>query len=1391
MITRCYNQKKSWFKRIVTGLLCVMMIVGLLPMPSLQVSAASSVTTYNYTGSMQSFTAPSAGVYKFRLWGAGGGGSSRALGGVGGYTEAQIKLKKGETVYLLVGEGGAINGGNTFGGGGSASGGAGSGGGASAVLKTNTSNLQSAITSNNYYMIAGGGGGLSPSGTSHSFRGTYKIGCGGGQASNLGNFGTHTWEYPSDKFGLQHSYLSETYGNGGNGSSGKGAGGGGYYGGTASKVNFAGGAGGSGMIIIDTRVTNGLTKFISDGCTGNGKIEVERVADINVKIKIVLECKGSFNGSGNVASYEWTVPGCSTNIGIPDPVPALSTTSFTGWTKVSGEDWSYNSSTKTASVGISDIVLRANFTSTGITFNKTGQNDNRVSFQWADDDASYYMMYSAVDPTTDNLDSSQYGNQDESDIELPMPGTLTEITASSTYTVPITGWYYVSAIGGKGGNAQVSSGSHSPRAGANGVLNYRKIYLRAGQVLSIETYAGGARTNYQDFYSGAGGTGIGVKADGGVILSSGGGGGASSCYKFDDGACYWDGSGGGGPQSSGGRFNSVTTGQNGRIHRFRAYCNEGLMGCRAATGGGGGGYPYGGASLAEGTDGREQVAGLGGQSWYVSTYNGKVSQGIGIQDGQATTNASGTPHAWVKLISTTCAVTTTSGTYTLYDKKAPYTPEAAGQAYTSDGNGNYFVDWNAVTDIGSENIFQIKAYNASFVQCHISDKIGITYTSGLRDYLWIADTSPGTVINSSNAGACTSTTATECITPSKGTVTYLHVAARDRSGNISGTLTIEMGAKLIVYNKNNVNLQNIYGDLYSTQAEVISGASEIASVLLYPGDSTKIQNNINYDRYGYDFEVNSECRTAWNTKPDGTGTWYYGGDDIDFSSISGGRLELYLVWDPIVSTMTYDYNDPVKGNSNPEGSNVERMPTTPPDSVTGKSSTLEYTYRFDQPFTILSDPALVGWKFMGWYCDGKKVSGNYVYNQSFLSDIPKDTFVQAAWYCDSYYFTYNKNTPARASSAVTGSMNYMDRIQKDVDYRIRNNNYSLTGWTFKGWDLVGGDNNVVKYPNNGTFLANTNMYDEDGLRIVDFTFYSVWQENRYTILFDGNNDTGTVTGSTDAMISILYEDFLPLSPNGFNRTSPVNMEYRDGEWRNIESDFLGWNYSTDDGQLVVFENEEVISKLSATNNSTVILYAVWNDNPTFDIKQEFPDRYFTVADAQSGAITEEELLSTVTGSDREGVRSIELVGYVASDYTGVTGPCVVSQTYKITDTYGRISYVTISVHILENESAKSATEQTVRKYDKEYYKYSDGQFVEISEGGLAETSRWLTDDVYNAILEYTVLSKGTSDNVVYSFSASDLEDIRNHVLNHGIGTTDSVSLSSVFLQYIDSNRKQN
>ena len=118
-----------------------------------------------YTGSVQTFTAPATGNYKIEAWGAQGGTANRGIGGKGAYTSGSINLNKGQKLYLYIGEN--VNTDRetlTFNGGGSGSHSTngqdinGNGGGATDIRLVsgdwdNEASLASRI------MVAGGGGG--------------------------------------------------------------------------------------------------------------------------------------------------------------------------------------------------------------------------------------------------------------------------------------------------------------------------------------------------------------------------------------------------------------------------------------------------------------------------------------------------------------------------------------------------------------------------------------------------------------------------------------------------------------------------------------------------------------------------------------------------------------------------------------------------------------------------------------------------------------------------------------------------------------------------------------------------------------------------------------------------------------------------------------------------------------------------------------------------------------------------------------------------------------------------------------------------------------------------------------------------------------------------------
>ena len=121
---------------------------------------------FGYTGSVQTWTAPSSGYYLFEAYGAQGGSVNTSLiGGRGGYTAGVKFINAGETIYIYVGgQAKEFNGGGkgavTYGGGG-------------------TDFRYGGTAAENRFLVAGGGGGATGS----------KVG-GAGGASGSGNTST-------------------------------------------------------------------------------------------------------------------------------------------------------------------------------------------------------------------------------------------------------------------------------------------------------------------------------------------------------------------------------------------------------------------------------------------------------------------------------------------------------------------------------------------------------------------------------------------------------------------------------------------------------------------------------------------------------------------------------------------------------------------------------------------------------------------------------------------------------------------------------------------------------------------------------------------------------------------------------------------------------------------------------------------------------------------------------------------------------------------------------------------------------------------------------------------------------------------------------------------------
>lgn len=145
---------------------------------------------FSYTGSVQTFTAPVDGEYTLEVGGAQGGGESDLEGGKGGKSTGKVTLKKGETIYLYVGQNGSNNYGTasgTYNGGGAAGGVFGTaGGGATHIAKTQRGELKNyADHKEDVLIVAGGGGGASADYNKNKSTGGYGGGTTGSQGGQF------------------------------------------------------------------------------------------------------------------------------------------------------------------------------------------------------------------------------------------------------------------------------------------------------------------------------------------------------------------------------------------------------------------------------------------------------------------------------------------------------------------------------------------------------------------------------------------------------------------------------------------------------------------------------------------------------------------------------------------------------------------------------------------------------------------------------------------------------------------------------------------------------------------------------------------------------------------------------------------------------------------------------------------------------------------------------------------------------------------------------------------------------------------------------------------------------------------------------------------------------
>ena len=229
--------------------------------------------------------------------------------------------------------------------------------------------------------------------------------------------------------------------------------------------------------------------------------------------------------------------------------------------------------------------------------------------------------------------------------------------------------------------------------------------------------------------------------------------------------------------------------------------------------------------------------------------------------------------------------------------------------------------------------------------------------------------------------------------------------------------------------------------------------------------------------------------------------------------------------------------------------------------------------------------------------------------------------------------------------------------------------------------------------------------------------------------------------------------------------------------------FMGW--SLEDGKdtfIPQWKAGDIVRNLVAEDGGEITLYAVWDDCPWIQAQ----DLYYTLEQAQSGFITEEEILSHATATDREDgspilpgtnpapsdpevCTSFTIPDYQAEEFINLQHDFATSENLTVVDHVGNKYVKQIMVHVTDT-TPKKLTQMDLtgvtRFINSKYYNKS------FEEGGLEDNSIWKVDPEYKAALE-SALNNMDHDTPVetYVFSKETIKQMKQYVETHGIGNS--------------------
>lgn len=337
-----------------------------------------------------------------------------------------------------------------------------------------------------------------------------------------------------------------------------------------------------------------------------------------------------------------------------------------------------------------------------------------------------------------------------------------------------------------------------------------------------------------------------------------------------------------------------------------------------------------------------------------------------------------------------------------------------------------------------------------------------------------------------------------------------------------------------------------------------------------------------------------DLRHYYNKSTEGLyrNVYVYSGTGI--AGVSGGGTYVYGAWATISATCSTGYDFNYWSNSSSSSSSFGVKVTSDLSyTAYGKPQTYTISYNanggtgapgnqiktYGYVLTLSSQkPTRTGYIFNYW--DGSD-GGTYYPGSSFGTDA--DTVLTAHWTPITYYVSYNKNKPDKASHDVSGIMTnskhaYDNGISGNgYSNCLSSNQFSLKGWSFKNWNTKA-DGTGVSYSNNSNIK---NLTKKNG-EVV--TLYAQWEPNIYMLLFE--DEDATTPGSL--MIYEKYDHGWYNDQDTKNKITNITIPKKVGmEFKgyNTKEDGTGIKYIDDKGNILASDH--------AFDSQYLYVYAQW------------------------------------------------------------------------------------------------------------------------------------------------------------------------------------------------------